>query len=171
MLSQNGSVLTSTWTAYPKPNPTATLRLFCFPYAGAGASVFAPWAKLLPPEIELHALQLPGRETRWREESYRQFPPLIEALSAALQPYLDKPFAFFGHSLGALISFETARHLRREYNREPAYLFVSGRRSPQLPSSGPALHPLPDAAFIEQIQQRYNGIPQVILQDQELMQL
>src|SRR5262245_60542657 len=137
MLSQNGSVSTSTWTACPKPNPAARLRLFCFPYAGAGVTVFSPWARLLPPEIELHAVQLPGRETRRHEEPYKQFPPLVEALSAALQPHLDKPFAFFGHSLGALISFETACHLRRQYGLEPAYLFVAGRRSPQLPNPGP----------------------------------
>ena len=171
MLSQNGSVLVSTWTTCPKPSPGARLRLFCFPYAGAGASVFAQWARAMPAEIELHAVQLPGRETRLREAPYKQFPPLIEALSEALYPLLDKPFAFFGHSLGALISFETARHLRRQYGQEPAHLFVSARRSPQFPEPGPALHALPDAAFIAQMQQRYNGIPQVILQDRELMQL
>ena len=171
MISQNGSVLTSAWTTCPKPNPGARLRLFCFPYAGAGASVFAQWVRSLPAEIELHAVQLPGRETRWREAPYKQFPPLIEALSEALRPHLDKPFAFFGHSLGALISFETARHLRRQYGREPAYMFISARRSPQLPEPGPALHALPDPAFIAQMQQRYNGIPQVILQDREMMQL
>jgi medium-chain acyl-[acyl-carrier-protein] hydrolase len=171
MLSQNGSVLISAWTTCPKPNPGARLRLFCFPYAGAGASVFAQWARAMPAEIELHAVQLPGRETRLRETLYKQFPPLIEALSEALHPLLDKPFAFFGHSLGALISFETARRLRQQYGQEPSYMFVSARRSPRLPEPGPALHALPDAAFITQMQQRYNGIPQVILQDRELMQL
>ena len=171
MLSQHGSVLTSAWTTCPKPNPSARLRLFCFPYAGAGASVFAQWARAMPAEIELHAVQLPGRETRWREAPYKQFPPLIEALSEALHPYLDMPFAFFGHSLGALISFETARRLRRQYGQEPSYMFVSARRSPHLPEPGPALHALPDAAFIAQLQQRYNGIPQVILQDREMMLL
>jgi medium-chain acyl-[acyl-carrier-protein] hydrolase len=125
----------------------------------------------MPPEVELHALQLPGRETRWREMPLKRFPPLIEALSEGLQPYLDKPFAFFGHSLGALISFETARQLRRQSGREPVTMFVSARRSPHLPEPGPALHALPDAAFITQMQQRYNGIPQAILQDRELMQL
>jgi surfactin synthase thioesterase subunit len=162
---------TNKWLSYPKPNPNASLRLFCFPYAGGGASVFSQWAKLLPPTIELYSIQLPGRETRWRESPYRQFPPLIEALVEALRPHLTKPFAFFGHSLGGLICFETARQLRRQGLPEPIHLVVSGRRPPHLPDPNTPLHHLPDATFIEQVQKRYNGIPQIVLQDRELREL
>jgi medium-chain acyl-[acyl-carrier-protein] hydrolase len=159
------------WLSCPKPSPEAPLRLFCFPYAGGGASVFAQWTKLLPLAIEFYAVQLPGRETRWRETPYRQFPPLVETLTKALQPYLTKPFAFFGHSLGALICFEIARHLRRHKMAEPVHLIVSGRRPPHLPDPNTSLHALPDTAFIEQVQKRYSGIPQAILQDRELREL
>lgn len=171
MFSQPNTVVANAWISCPKPNPTARLRLFCFPYAGGGASVFSQWVRLLPPEIELYSVQLPGRENRLREKPYREFSPLVRVLSDVFQPYLDKPFAFFGHSLGALLSFETARHLRRHVGLEPEYLFVSGRRSPHLPILESPLHRLPDQAFIQQIQQRYNGIPALILQDRELMEL
>jgi medium-chain acyl-[acyl-carrier-protein] hydrolase len=171
MLLKNDSS-TNAWIACPKPNPTADLRLICFPYAGGGASAFSQWPKLLPPTVELWAVQLPGRETRLRERPYRQFPQLVEALAEALQPYLgDKPFALFGHSLGALICFETARFLCRQTAAQPVHLFVSGRRSPHLFDSAPPLHSLPDTLFIQRVQQRYNGIPAIILQDQELLDL
>jgi medium-chain acyl-[acyl-carrier-protein] hydrolase len=159
------------WITCPKPKPQARLRLFCFPYAGGGASIFHPWSKLLPPEIELCSIQLPGRESRLKETLFTQLLPLVESLSEALQPYLDKPFAFFGHSLGTLICFETARYLRRTYSLEPVHLFVAGRRPPHLPDPEPILHTLPDLEFIQQVQRRYNGIPQIILQDRELMQV
>jgi medium-chain acyl-[acyl-carrier-protein] hydrolase len=159
------------WIVCTNPKPQARLRLFCFPYAGAGASIFHSWSRLLPPEIELCSIQFPGREGRLKETPYRQLLPLVEALSEALQPYLDKPFALFGHSMGALISFETTRHLRQRYSLEPVHLFVSGRRPPHLADPEPILHTLPDLDFIQQVQRRYNGIPQVILQDRELMQL
>ncbi len=162
---------TNSWITCPKPNPTATLRLICVPYAGGGASTFAPWARLFPPTVEVCAVQLPGRETRLGEAPYRQFNPLIEATAQALLPYLDKPFALFGHSLGALICFELAHYLRRQASIQPTHLFVSGRRPPHMPSREPALHHLPDAAFISQVQQRYNGIPPVILQEKELLEL
>ena len=161
----------NTWITCPNPKPQARLRLFCFPYAGVGASIFHPWSRLLPPDIELCSIQLPGRESRLREAPYRQLLPLVESLSEALQPFLDKPFAFFGHSLGALICFETARYLRRHHSLEPAHLFVSGRRPPHLSNPEPPLHTLADLDFIQQVQRRYNGIPQAILQDRELMQL
>jgi len=59
--------VTNPWIIYPKPNPQASLRLFCFPYAGAGASIFRTWHSFMTPEIEVCSLQLPGRETRIKE--------------------------------------------------------------------------------------------------------
>ena len=105
--------MNSSWILRSKPKPKAHLRFFCFPYAGAGASAFASWADLMPPEVELCAVQLPGRESRLREKPFVRLPPLVRAVRESLRPYLHKPFAFFGHSMGALISFELARELRR----------------------------------------------------------
>jgi medium-chain acyl-[acyl-carrier-protein] hydrolase len=94
---------------------------------------------------------------------------MIQLLEQAFRPLLDRPFAFFGHSLGALISFELARQLRPRYH--PSHLFVSGRHAPQLPDPRPPIHQLPDATFVEMLQHRYQGIPKVVLQHAELMEL
>ena len=103
----------SSWILRSKPKHKAHLRFFCFPYAGAGASVFASWADLMPPEVELCAVQLPRRETRLREKPFVRLPSLVRAVRESLRPYLHNPSAFFGHTMGALISFELSRELRR----------------------------------------------------------
>jgi surfactin synthase thioesterase subunit len=165
--------MTSThlWISRPKLNSAAHLRLFCVPYAGAGASIFRGWANELPPELEVCLIQLPGRESRLRETPYRRLLLAAEDLAQVLRPYLDRPFALFGHSMGALIAFETARALRRASDRNPACLIVSGRRAPHIPDPDTPLHRLPEAAFVQGVQQRYNAIPDVILKDAELMQV
>lgn len=172
MLLKDNSLSKNTWINCVKPIATADMRLICFPYAGGGASIFSQWHKILPPNIELWAVQLPGRETRLREKPYRQIPPLIEDLAEVLLPHLnEKPFAFFGHSLGALLGFEMTRYLCRHAALQPLHLFVSGRRPPHLSDSQLPLHRLPDNAFIQGVQQRYGGIPAIILQDPELLNL
>src|SRR5205085_7998711 len=98
----------------PRPNPAARLRLFCFPDAGAGASVFFTWPSQLPPDVELAAVQPPGREARLSETPYSDMMELVEKLGEVLEPHMNVPFAFFGHSNGAIMAFELARRLRRE---------------------------------------------------------
>src|SRR5213592_2035686 len=102
------------WLACPRPNPQARLRLFCVPYAGGSSRVFQSWAAGLPPAVELCAVELPGRGTRLHEPPLTEFAALINALAEAVRPYLDKPYALFGHSFGALLSFELARLFLRE---------------------------------------------------------
>jgi medium-chain acyl-[acyl-carrier-protein] hydrolase len=155
----------------PAPNPAATLRLICFPYAGAGASAYHPWARLLPPAVELCALQLPGRELRRNERPYTTFAEAAAGLQATVAPLLDKPAVFFGHSLGALLAFETARGLRRAGQPQPRRLLLSSRRPPHLPEPFGPIAQLPEAEFVAEVQRRYDGIPQVILQEPELMAL
>ena len=82
------------------------------------------------------------------EPPFTQLSPLIQALAQALFPLLDKPFAFFGHSLGALVSFELARQLRRQYALQPVRLFVSADRAPQIPHRDPPIHSLPEGEFL-----------------------
>ena len=159
------------WIVQPARRPETALRLFCLPYAGGGASVFRGWADALSPQIDVCPIQLPGHESRLREKPFDSVQPLVKALANALQPELDRPFALFGHSMGAIICFELARYVRREHHRLPCHLFVSGRRAPHLTDPDPPLYTLPDPAFIEGLILRYNGIPAVILQDSELMQL
>jgi medium-chain acyl-[acyl-carrier-protein] hydrolase len=126
--------------------PGHTHRLICFPYAGAGATAYADWAALLPPEIELVAVQLPGRQNRIAEEPFRETGPLIAALSYALGPVLDGPFAFFGHSGGALLAYELAKVLRARGGRGPEQLFLSAQPAPDA-AGRQQWHRLPDDEF------------------------
>ena len=153
------------------PNPKARLRLFCFPYAGSGASNFYPWTKGLPAEIQVCPVQLPGRENRLTVPPFTRLFPLVKDLAQALLPYLDVPFAFFGHSMGALVSFELARELRRHHEFGLAHLFVSACRAPQIPDPAQPLHQLSESSFVKEICRRYNGIPAAVLQSEELMKL
>ncbi len=160
----------STWMSCPKPNPQADMRLFCFPYAGGGASLFRSWIGKLPVQIEVYLIQLPGRENRFLEEPYTTIASLVEDLAPQMRPYLQEPFACFGHSLGALVSFELARYLRLHALPQPHHLLVSACRAPQLPSPKPPIHALPDAEFIAALR-LLEGTPEELLQHEELMEL
>lgn len=155
------------WFQVPT-NSAARIRLFCFPYAGGGSAIFRPWSRQLPRDIEMVPALLPGREFRLREPAYTSIEQLVEALAREIIPYLDKPFAFFGHSMGGIISFELARRLRSERGIEPEHLFISGRRSPRVPRRDPYIHDLPDAEFVTEVEQ-FNGTPRDILEHAELM--
>lgn len=161
---------TNSWFVTLKPNPRARLRLFCFPYAGSGVMIYHNWAEQLPSDVEVYLARLPGREGRLREAPLTQLTPLVHLISAEIRPLLNKPFAFFGHSMGAVISFELARLLRRESGLQVEHLFLSGRRAPQLPRDEPMTFDLPDAEFIEAIR-TLNGTPTEVLQHPELMNL
>ncbi len=158
------------WVNWFKRNPQAHLRLFCFPYAGAGASLFRTWAETLPSDIEICPVQLPGRENRIAQAAFTQWLPLVQTLASVLRPYLDVPFAFFGHSMGALLSFELARQLRAQGLAEPIHLFVSGHRAPQLPNTTPRLCNLTKPELLKELQ-RLNGTPEAVLQSSELLDL
>lgn len=159
------------WIVRPRPYPEASLRLMCFPFAGAGAANFGLWSQKLPKEIELVAIQLPGRENRLREPPFTRFSEAVDSLATALRPCLDRPFAVFGHSLGALLGFEWARAVRRRWGIEPAILFVSGRQAPHLKDTTPAFHTWPEPEFVDYLQKRYQGLPQSILESAELRRL
>jgi medium-chain acyl-[acyl-carrier-protein] hydrolase len=159
------------WISTPLASSEARLRLFCFPYAGGGTAAYFPWAKQLPAGVVLHAIRLPGRESRLRERPFVRMEPLVEALLAVLRPYLDRPFVFYGHSMGALTAFEVAHALRRDGLRQPLHLFVSAHRAPQLPDPYPPLYQLDDAALVREMDERYSGIPRMILDNPELLAL
>jgi medium-chain acyl-[acyl-carrier-protein] hydrolase len=144
--------------------------LFCFPYAGGGASVFNSWPELLPAKVELWSVQLPGRENLLTLPAFTRIEPLSTALADAMRPYLDIPFAFYGHSMGALVSFELARALRRERHATPQCLFVSGHRAPQLPAPHSALYDLPQSEFLDRVR-NMGGTPDDVLANPELIEL
>jgi len=158
------------WISFLKPGPETRLRLFCFHYAGVGALIFRTWSDVLPADVEVCPVQLPGRGTRLMERPFTQLVPLVEALVQALVLLLDKPFAFFGHSLRALVCFELARRIRRQYGLNAVRLCVSGARAPQIPHRDPPIHTLPEREFLAELR-RLNGTPCELLDHEELMDI
>lgn len=146
------------------------LRLFCFPYAGGGAAIYRTWSSYLPEDIEVCPVHLPGRELRIKEPAFTHIAPLVRVLAHVLRPRMDVPFAFFGYSMGALISFELARYLQQAQMPEPQHLFVSAHRAPHLPDIHASVSHLSDSEFLSHIF-RLGGTPVEILRETELMQM
>jgi surfactin synthase thioesterase subunit len=146
-------------------------RLFCFPYAGVGASVYRSWIAALPVEIDLCPIQLPGREGRFGERAIASLQKIVDELVPALLPHLDRPYAFFGHSMGSALALEVARALATRGEPGPRQLFVSARRPPHVPDPEAPLHGLPDREFVAEINRRYGGIPAEVLAHQDLLEL
>jgi acyl transferase domain-containing protein/surfactin synthase thioesterase subunit len=119
------------WLVFPRPNPAAKLRLFCFPYAGGNSSVFRPWIELLRDDIELIAVDPPGRAARVHERAFDDYDAFFAALLPAMAPFLDRPVAFYGHCLGGITLYEAARRLRRQPGFDLRHMFVSSARAPQ----------------------------------------
>lgn len=164
----NGAIIPWFWNVVRRPE--SRLRLFCFPYAGGSALIFRNWSKYMPELVEVYPIQLPGRVGRLHEKPYTNIESLVKAVGQAIAPYLDKPFALFGHSMGAIISYEVARYLRGQGAGEPAHLFVAGRRAPHIADDDPPTSMLPELEFIDHLR-RLNGTPADVLEQPELMQL
>jgi medium-chain acyl-[acyl-carrier-protein] hydrolase len=160
----------SPWLEDKQLNPAAKLRLFCFPYAGGGTLLFQHWARSLPYTVDVCPIQLPGRGKRWHEPPYTGLLPLVRAIAQGLLPYLDRPFAFYGHSMGAMISFELARLLRREGKPQPVHLFVSSSDAPHVGSAVQPIYDLPEPELMDELR-RLNGTPKAAFEHPELMQL
>jgi medium-chain acyl-[acyl-carrier-protein] hydrolase len=166
MANKNGP---GSWLVAP-PNQRADLKLFCFPPAGSGAAVYRLWPALLAPKVAVYRIQPPGRENRFREDRCTDMDQYLEQVLAAIRPLLDGPFALFGHSMGSLMAFCLARRLRRDGNRLPEHLMVSAYRSPQAPPMK-VIHELPDAEFIHELRHTYNGIPDQLLHEPEVLSI
>ena len=156
------------WFPLTRANPGARLRLLCLPFAGGGASVYRQWPDALPLDIDVCALQLPGRESRYREPAYTRMDRLLPQLATVVSPRLDRPYALFGHSMGALLALELARELRRR-GRSPVALIVAGHAAPHVSPRQPPLHTLSDDEFRAELR-RLNGTPTAVLDNDELMQ-
>jgi medium-chain acyl-[acyl-carrier-protein] hydrolase len=144
------------------------LRLFCLPYAGGGAATYRLWADELPSDFEVCPVHLPGREKRFGEPLLTDAVEAAAVLTAVLAPYLDVPYAIFGHSMGAALAYEIALALVRTRRAPPTCLIVSARRAPHLPARAAPVHDLPDHLLIEELK-RLNGTPRQVLEDDELM--
>lgn len=157
------------WIHRLVPRPLAMARLFCFPPAGHGSAIFRLWPSGLPFSYEVCAIDLPGRGARLREAPIPSIPTIVEQLIGPLLPELDRPFAFFGHSMGAVLATAVARSLAAHGERQPSHLIVSARRPPHMVDSASSLRALGDEDFVAEINRRYAGIPQEVLNDPELL--
>jgi surfactin synthase thioesterase subunit len=161
----------SKWFSVRPARGVAALRLFCFPHVGAGSSAFNLWQPAcMPGNVELWTVRLPGREQRLSEKPFRRMEPLVEALYEAMAPQLSGRFAFYGHSLGAVVAFEMARKIRRQGGQGPIRLLVSAHTAPQVGLSRPPFHTLPDKEFVDALR-RLAGTPQEALENEDLMGL
>lgn len=163
-------MLSSPWLVTPRPNPSARARLFCFAYAGGGASIFSTWPQALPPSVEVVAVQLPGRENRFLEPALSDLPAVVRHVADAVGSQLDRPYMLFGHSLGGLIAYELVRTLQTQLRALPLGVLISGKRAPQLPARLRALSRLPDDELIRELE-NYKGTPASVLENRELMEL
>jgi epothilone polyketide synthase C len=118
------------WLVTVGPRAAPRFRLFCFPFAGGGSAVFHSWAQSLDPSIEVVAVEAPGRLSRIDESPVSDLDEFVDKLLAEMGAVLDRPFAFFGHCLGGLTMYETARRLMHATQSRPSHLFVSGARPP-----------------------------------------
>lgn len=161
--------MTSPWLFCRTPRPEAALRLFCFPFAGGSASAFRLWHEGLP-GVEVCPVQLPGRESRLKEPLLTRMPELVAAVAEGLGPWLDRPFAFAGVSMGGLVAYELTRHLTAQGGPTPRLLAVAASRAPQLQGGAEKIAHLDDAAFLQAVG-RYNGLSPALLQEPELRDL
>jgi surfactin synthase thioesterase subunit/glycosyltransferase involved in cell wall biosynthesis len=158
------------WFPAVETTSDATLRLFCFPFAGAGTSAFRGWAGSLPASIGVCPVRLPGRESRLAEVPFRHMEPLVRALAEAILPFIDRPFAFYGHSMGAAIAFELTRLLRKEGRPLPEALFVSGARAPRFRLGHvPPAEPTEEESLRDL--DRLEGIPPEVRRNRDLLRV
>ncbi|RKH48181.1 thioesterase [Corallococcus sicarius] len=160
--------LPPSWLACRLRRPEAPVRLFCFPHSGGSAGEYVRWADALP-DIEVWGVQLPGRGARAEETPFSRMRELVDTLVAEVD--FGTSFAFFGHSLGALVAFETARRLRDLGRTPPDRLFLSAAPAPQLPPRGiPASH-LDDDGLITALAPTYGELAVELREDAELREL
>ena len=159
----------SKWITVINKPAVVKMSMFIFPYAGGSAQTFKRWAPLFPTTTQVFAIQLPGRASRFTEPLLESIEDVLDALQPEIKPFLQRPFAFFGHSMGAAISFELARLLEQE-GIQPLHLFVSGRSGPTRPHEREDYHSLPDSEFRVKMRE-LNGTPPEILEHEELMDL
>ncbi|XP_047377274.1 S-acyl fatty acid synthase thioesterase, medium chain [Sciurus carolinensis] len=155
---------------YPKPD--AIFKLICFPWAGGGSTHFAKWGQNIYDSLEVLSLRLAGRESRLEEPFANDINQVAEEVAHALLPIIqDKPFAFFGHSMGSYIAFMTSLHLKEKYKLEPVHLFMSSMTAPH--SKARPQIPKLDELSEEQIHSyliEFGGTPKNFINDKELLQ-
>ncbi len=155
------------WIRRFAPADDAATRLVCLPHAGGSASFFVPYATALHPRTDVLAVQYPGRQDRWCDPLIDNMSDLADAATDALRPWLDRPFALFGHSMGASLAFEVAGRLTRD-GSVPTHLFASGRRAPSCHRDGEHIHLKSDDAIVAELA-AISGTDPSVLAEPELL--
>jgi surfactin synthase thioesterase subunit len=148
----------------------ARARLFCLPFAGGSAVAYRQWRSELPSDVDVVPLELSGRGARMSEAPIDAWPELLADLAETVAPLADRPYAFFGYSLGGLVGFELARALRSAGHRLPEHLFVAAARAPAASGDFPAVSELPRDAFVAEVV-RFGGMTPEVLATPELVDL
>ncbi|MEU3229446.1 thioesterase II family protein [Nocardiopsis alba] len=154
------------WNRPPSPR----VRLFCLPHAGGGAASYRQWGRYLPPDVEVIAFRLPGRETSYREPALTSIEPIVSTIVQEATPLLDLPHVWFGHSMGSLLAFEVCRALRDLGPSEPAALLVSGRNAPHIPPHHPPVHKAARSDLLARLRS-LGGTPKALLDDPSVLPL
>jgi medium-chain acyl-[acyl-carrier-protein] hydrolase len=160
------------WSTSESSAQPPRLRLFCFPHAGGTALAYRTWqAKLATPDVEVCAIQLPGRENRLREAPVSNLEALVEALVEVMTPTIaTTPYACFAHSMGTLVAFEVVHRLLGRGGPPPLGMVMSAHRAPSCPRSRPLLHSLPQPEFIAALRE-LGGTPEMVLNEPSLMEM
>lgn len=157
------------WVPFRTEAAAVRCRLFCFPHAAGNAAFYLPLRHLMPPEVDLCPVELPGRAARLNEAPLTSMGALMERLDHALRPLMAVPFGFFGHSVGAWMAYEAARRLRSIDGRTAVHLFVSGRGRPNRAPADPHPARLWSDDELLAILDRFGGTPAAIMQRPELI--
>ncbi|GGV40260.1 oleoyl-ACP hydrolase [Kitasatospora herbaricolor] len=157
------------WIRRFHPSPASRVKLVCLAHAGGSANFYLPLSALLAPEVEVLAIQYPGRQDRWHEPVVADIGTLADRITAALRPWTGEPLALFGHSMGAVLGFEIARRLEAGPGRPPLALFASGRRAPSR-TRDERVHLLDDDDLVAEIEALQGTAPGA-LADPELRAL
>jgi pyochelin biosynthetic protein PchC len=155
------------WIRRFHDSPQSRTRLVCFPHAGGSASYYRAMSEELAPSVEVLAVQYPGRQDRYGEPFVTDIGALADRAFEALRPWGDRPFAFFGHSMGAILAFEVARRFQDRGATGPRRLFVSSHRAPSRTRPG-TVHMRDDAGLVAAIR-ALGGTHQGFLADEEML--
>lgn len=150
--------------------PFTKLRVFLFPFAGGNSYTFQFLEQFFDDDIELCYVELPGRGIRMTEPLYTSLDSLVDHLTEGLMPYMDMPYVFFGHSMGALIAYEVIKRLSEMNLELPHKLFISSMSAPHLGLNKGDLHRLPDDEFKSKIA-ALDGTPQALIDNEELFEI
>ncbi|CAL1544016.1 unnamed protein product [Lymnaea stagnalis] len=156
------------------PRPDASMRLFCFPWAGGGAGFYTAWGEDITEDVEVFGVCLPGRENRFKDPCCDNAKDTIDWIVRTIHDeYFDKPFAFYGHSMGALLAFLVALELKQHYKREPEHMFLSGTTAPHSPHRSSRMLNVSEMTkdeFLEKLK-HLGGTPPEVFENPELMDI